>query len=200
MDSNIQLNSNDGTSEDSSIIQELKHLKMRVERIVNIIKLSPGSLCTPLIWQENCVNAVGNCIHEWRTIVSFHKLTSADSNEDSRFSDATMDQIKSASLEIFMLIQQTLQVGPLSGSRPGYFKRCGSQVATIAYHFLTQSLGENVCHDLLFTHRQRDVISQWTRDAEKAMLSSDEKPSKTSTLKQMQIGTGTKTKKIFSKD
>jgi len=199
MDNDINNNqgiSNDGNFE-SSLTKEINHLKTRVERIVNVIKLSPGGLSTPSVWEENCVNAVNNCIHEWRMIVSFHKLTS-NYDEDVRYSETTISQIKSVSLDVFMLTQQALQVGPLSGSRPAYFKRCGSEVAKIAYNFLTEAMAGDVCSDLLFTDRQRVTLAKWIHDAEKAAESNHE-PSKTSNLKQMQIKTGIKTKKIFKK-
>ena len=34
-----------------------------------------------------------------------------------------------------------MQTGPLVGSNPGYFKRCGGDVASIALEFLTDVIG-----------------------------------------------------------
>jgi len=39
--------------------------------------------------------------------------------------------------EIFELIQMSLQSGPLTGAKPGYFKRCGSEIAQMASDFLS---------------------------------------------------------------
>lgn len=41
-------------------------------------------------------------------------------------------------LKLFGLIQMSLQVGPLKGSNPGYFKRCGVDVAKMALAFLKE--------------------------------------------------------------
>ena len=49
----------------------------------------------------------------------------------------TMDIIDSTTQEVFGLIQMSIQVGPLLGSNPGYFKRCGGEVATMALVFLS---------------------------------------------------------------
>ena len=40
------------------------------------------------------------------------------------------------STKVFILLQMSMQSGPLVGSNPGYFKRCGSEVASIALDFL----------------------------------------------------------------
>lgn len=39
--------------------------------------------------------------------------------------------------EIFELIQMSLQSGPLTGAKPGYFKRCGSEIAEMVSDFLS---------------------------------------------------------------
>ncbi|KAL7470562.1 hypothetical protein ACHAXS_010812 [Conticribra weissflogii] len=40
--------------------------------------------------------------------------------------------------QVFSLLQMSMQTGPLVGSNPGYFKRCGGDVAKIAFDFLTE--------------------------------------------------------------
>lgn len=39
---------------------------------------------------------------------------------------------------VFSLLQMSMQTGPLVGSNPGYFKRCGGDVARMAFDFLTE--------------------------------------------------------------
>jgi hypothetical protein len=180
-----------GTEHDLS--RELRHLKMRINRIVEGIKLSPGALCSPVVWSES-LNAVSNCINEWRNIVSFHRLVIY--LNDATKSEDDVNKIKQVSLDVFMLAQQALQVGPLSGSKPAYFKRCGSGVAKTAHTFLIKSFSGDVIQQLLFTERQRDTVMKWTREAERASIQ-DQDPSKSSNLKQSQTATGVKTKKIF---
>jgi hypothetical protein len=60
----------------------------------------------------------------------------SNSNSDAGGGD-TMDIIDSTTQEVFGLIQMSIQIGPLSGSNPGYFKRCGGEVATVALVFLS---------------------------------------------------------------
>ena len=190
----MDVHENGSDSSEITVMQEVNHLKMRVDRIEKSIKLSPGALFMPTVWNENCLNAVSNCINEWRTIVSFHRL--AFNPTDSRFSDTISGQIKSVSLDVFMLAQLAMQTGPLSGSKPAYFKRCGGEVAKMAHSFLVNSFGGDVCKELLMTDRQRDAISKWITGAEKA-VDTNETSSKGATLKQKLIATGIKTKKIF---
>ena len=56
--------------------------------------------------------------------------------------------IKEISLDIYGLVQMAMQTGPLVGSSPGYFKRCGSNVANMALHFL-QSLPITISNSLI---------------------------------------------------
>ncbi len=45
-------------------------------------------------------------------------------------------QLRATSTGVFGLIQTSVQIGPLVGSNPGYFKRCGGEVASLAAAFL----------------------------------------------------------------
>ena len=45
---------------------------------------------------------------------------------------------QSTSPTVFNLLQMSMQTGPLVGSNPGYFKRCGGEVAFMAYSFLEE--------------------------------------------------------------
>ena len=55
------------------------------------------------------------------------------SNGDEAFLD---DLVKEIAIEVYGLIQMAMQTGPLVGSSPGYFKRCGAEVAEIALKFI----------------------------------------------------------------
>ena len=46
------------------------------------------------------------------------------------------DNIHNTAQKVFGLIQMALQSGPLVGSNPGYFKRCGGEVALMAFEFM----------------------------------------------------------------
>jgi hypothetical protein len=59
-----------------------------------------------------------------------------NNNVKETSSGDTMEIIYSTTQEVFGLLQTSIQVGPLSGSNPGYFKRCGGEVATMASTFL----------------------------------------------------------------
>mmetsp|Transcript_16404 Transcript_16404/g.33694 ORF Transcript_16404/g.33694 Transcript_16404/m.33694 type:complete len:485 (-) Transcript_16404:96-1550(-) len=47
-------------------------------------------------------------------------------------------QVSETYPRVFCLLQMSIQTGPLVGSNPGYFKRCGGDVATMAFEFLTE--------------------------------------------------------------
>jgi hypothetical protein len=79
------------------------------------------------------------------------------------------NQLHDASVMIFELIQQAVQVGPLRGSSPGYFKRCGADVANLVLNeFLNPILQSNVICHLYFTDKQVQVVAAWKRNAFKA--------------------------------
>ncbi len=210
--------------------EELQHLNRRIRHIQESIQFSTltTALLDPQIWQENCLFAVKNCVNEWRSIVKFHfppptnTSTNTDNNgqeeeeqEDKRLLQSTNyvqgceknqslddQKIKSIGLKIFGLIQMALQVGPLKGSNPGYFKRCGSNVAKMAQEFLRECLGHTIQHDdeicidgdeLRFTERQTDCIKKWYKNASQA-VKANKAPSK-SALKLQQSASSKKSQK-----
>ena len=288
--------------------EELKHLNRRIGILQESIQLSSIStaLYNPKTWQDNCLNAVQNCVHEWRHILSFHQSQLVDihqevalyhdqdkfqedhdddDNDDendlvsqeqeqnkkqnvitttsrppnkSSDEDDDMDNerhqlrvaIQSTALKLFGLIQMAMQVGPLKGSNPGYFKRCGVDVAKMAQQFLnecvygkssdanhdqnnairssetsdnnneTKSHGQENCKDdddeeeesmlqsqpqpqphiliseLRFTERQKDIITKWMNNADKA-VKANKLPSK-SALKLQQSSKSKKSEKKMS--
>ena len=175
---------------EQEIINELKHLRKRIRNIQESIQLSSNALCSPPTWESNCLNAVKNCVGEWRAIVAFHgknikndcnngdtKCNNINNDENEEIKEITeyhcMDQhsewSKSTSLQVFGLVQMAMQSGPLVGSKPGYFKRCGAEVAKTAQSFLVETVGGDVIEELRFTERQHSAIAKWILDAEKAV-------------------------------
>jgi len=100
-------------------------------------------------------------VKEWRSILSFHSLEiQGGGSEEQVWVDAELQQqeqvqsndnstkqtelhqlLHETSTKVFILIQMAMQTGPLVGSNPGYFKRCGGEVASVALEFLTHVIG-----------------------------------------------------------
>ena len=265
-------NNNNTIDENEQLQKEIKHLNERICNLQESIQFSSSTsaLFDIQTWEENCLNAVKNCVHEWRHIVSFHlhplltdpvqnmqnsisatgyqieggdidqeqEAVSSQDNDDgtnaddgsisdddnSQSKDGSDDSsehiedtneetntaiqnlnqflnpndvkiINSIALKIFGLIQTSMQVGPLKGSNPGYFKRCGVEVAIMAQIFLRDCVviaiddtccdaekdrseeEENMIDGLRFTERQRDIVKKWMLNADKA-VKANKAPSK----------------------
>jgi hypothetical protein len=158
----------------SPCAKELKHLQKRVKNIIESMQLS-SSITSPKTYQDNVLNAATNCVNEWRQI----------NNRYSRDEDELPEEKKKqAASEIFQLIQLSLQCGPLAGSKPGYFKRCGSQVAKVVLDYIT-TIAPNVdtSQALGFTERQAKALETWKLNAQKA-VENDKPPSKSQLKKQ----------------
>ena len=134
-----------GVGEEEKQLKEIKHLKKRIFNIQESIKLSNNALCKPKIWEANCLNAVHNCVGEWRSIVA-HYATKGDVDDND---DNYTELRKEISVEIFGLVQMAMQSGPLTGAKPGYFKRCGHEVAGIAHWFLLKTVSGDSITDLV---------------------------------------------------
>ena len=134
------------------------------------------------------------------------------------------ERSKTCALKVFGLIQLALQCGPLKGSNPGYFKRCGRDVAQMAHTFLVTSIligtrreqeeekndgheekdqaivglesssCTRECQILRFTEKQGLVIQKWIKDAEKAIVA-NRPPSKSALKLQQTKKTQSKKKK-----
>lgn len=144
-------------SEASPVDVEIQHLLRRARNIRESIQLSAAANSNPSTWQQNVLNSVGNCVGEWRAIVSHYK------------DDLEVSQCKVPALAMFELIQMALQSGPLAGAKPGYFKRCGSDVARQALNFLNRTVPDK--EDTAFLHfseKQSDTIEKWRDNASKA--------------------------------
>ena len=148
---------------ESKLQLEIRHLLKRIQNVQLSIQTSHG-LANPKKWRTNCLLPTRNVVKEWHSILKFYHSCSSssdnnnvnnhtnnnerqieegedplsivqhNSNEDENNSIAEV--LHSTSQQVFGLIQMSIQTGPLVGSNPGYFKRCGGDVASIAYDFL----------------------------------------------------------------
>lgn len=195
---------------------EVKHLRKRVQNIRETLQLS-SSIANPKTYQENVLNAVSNCVKEWRSIVSHYPLapqenvvvpvTTTDDinqvppNNIVQVRDAD-DQVyltpelqKAAALDVFGMIQHSIQCGPLAGSKPGYFKRCGGDVAKVVVLFLQDVIPHAMLGERMgFSTKQMDAMNGWLKNAERAAMN-DKPPSRTALQHQQGKSTGKKAKK-----
>lgn len=160
-------NREDQSQEDSATIvkcqREMKHLIQRVRHVRESMSLSGKAILDSQTYEQNVLNAAANCVNEWRSILCHYPDEIVVANESSA---------KAASLQIFELIQQTLQCGPLAGAKPGYFKRCGGPVAKMILQFLESIIpNRDVAHSFQLTTKQADAIEKWKQNARKAIES-----------------------------
>ena len=148
---------------ESKLQLEIQHLRKRIQNVQLSIQTSHG-LANPKKWRTNCLLPTKNVVKEWHSILKFYHSCSSssdnnnvnnhtnnnerqieegedalsvvqhNSNEDENNSIAEV--LHSTSQQVFGQIQMSIQTGPLVGSNPGYFKRCGAEVASIAYEYL----------------------------------------------------------------
>ncbi len=145
--------------------KEINHLQTKIQNITHSIQSSPLGISSPNTWRTNCLHPIKNVVKEWRSILLFHSqeidkggggggseeqvvvvvsdensmvVQSSSSNNDSSIEATTELQqlLQETSTKVFILIQMAMQTGPLVGSNPGYFKRCGGEVALVALEFL----------------------------------------------------------------
>ena len=154
------------------------------------------AIASPRTYQDNVLNAVANCVNEWRSIVRHYPPLPEDGSSVDDGTDYMLPKIKkAAALSIFEMIQHSIQCGPLTGSKPGYFKRCGGDVAKVVVKFLDQVIPNQILGGLMgFTSKQMDAMEKWKKAAEKA-AAENKPPSRTATKHQQGKGTGKKAKK-----
>ena len=158
--------------ESNPVHKEIQHLMRRVSNVKESMQLSATANSNPSTWQQNALNPVRNCVGEWRATVSHYQ----DELEPS--------DCKAPALAVFELIQLSLQTGPLAGAKPGYFKRCGTNVAQQALEFLDSIVpNKEEAAILHFSVKQADAIDKWRNNARKA-VESDKLPSKSVLKKQ----------------
>lgn len=162
--------SSDETEQGNEADKEIQHLIRRVRNVRESIQLSATANANPCTWHQNVLNPVGNCVGEWRAIVSHYQ------------NDLEPDACKAPGLAVYELIQMGMQSGPLAGGKPGYFKRCGCDTARQALTFLDNTVPNNKeASALHFTPKQADAIDKWRNNARKAV--EDDKPPSKSVLK-----------------
>jgi hypothetical protein len=155
--------------------KEIKHLLKRILNVSESITLSSSAISNPITWKNNVLNAVQNTVQEWRAILLHYN------------GGLEVAQIKQPAVATYLLIQQAMQTGPLTCSNPGYFKRCGTAVASVALKFLEETIPDAL--ELRFTEKQAQAIQKWKLAAAKA-VASDRPPTKSQVKKQ--AGKGSK--------
>lgn len=143
--------------------QELGHLLRRIRNNRTSMSLSTTAALSNLTnYQTNVLAACTNTVREWRSILRQYDQdpSAATTVLSTQFKEAnsgtndsgcptckttngsTLDSAvkTSTGLAIFEMIQQSLQCGPLAGSKSGYFKRCGSEPAAMVHQYLTTLL------------------------------------------------------------
>lgn len=161
---------------DSHFTMEVDHLQQRIRNVKSSIQTSSLALNTLSTYQNNVLRAILNCATEWKSVLKFHneKINDALERNDAQ----TIDTCKVCGLSLFELIQLGLQCGPLAGSKPGYFKRCGSETAKMVQDFLQELAPDR--EDLLgifCSENQADAVEKWKKQASKAIIK-DAEPSK----------------------
>mmetsp|Transcript_15456 Transcript_15456/g.26381 ORF Transcript_15456/g.26381 Transcript_15456/m.26381 type:complete len:433 (-) Transcript_15456:455-1753(-) len=151
-------NTNGDDDNNTPLHKEIRHLQKRIQNVQLSLQTSQG-LSNPKTWRTNCLFPVRNVVKEWRSILMYHVSQDLENSSDHNSIDVSRtevpseedanddckkeeykDILHSTSQQVFGLIQMAMQSGPLVGSNPGYFKRCGGEVASLAYEFLQEIL------------------------------------------------------------
>jgi hypothetical protein len=188
--------------------KEVQHLLRRIRNNRTAWSTSSAiGLMNADVYQTNVLSASLNTIQEWRSIRRYYNdaddfnmdakedhIVVVHTNPQTAMDDSTKKLI---GLEIFQLIQHSIQCGPMSGSQPGYFKRCGNIVAQMVHQYLQQAVRDtttdDATHTLYMTPAQANIIEVWKKNAYKAVLA-DQAPSK-SVLRQQSRAQGIQAKK-----
>lgn len=150
----------DGELEAPPFKKEVDHLLRRFRNNRDSMSRSAVALANPASYQTNVLAACRNSMDEWRAILRHYNLD---------------DETKKATgLAIFELVQQSLQCGPLAGAKPGYFKRCGSEVAEIVRMYLHNIVVDmdGAVNTLCLSQTQVDAIKGWYANAQIAAAAS----------------------------
>jgi len=153
--------------------EEMEHLRKRVKNLRESIQFSEG-IASPKTYEQNVLNVAAKCVNEWRSIVTHYPELDLDEKV-----------AKGTSLAVFELIQHSLQCGPLAGAKPGYFKRCGGQVAKLVVDYMDKILPhESLGQRMGFTAKQLNAMEKWNSNALKA--AENDKPPSSSIAKKQQ--------------
>jgi hypothetical protein len=159
---------------------EVDHLLNRIRRCRETIQLADRSIHIISNYDKHVLRAVLNCVSEWKAILTNHMGYLQQAKVDGTVN------VKSTATAIFDLIQHALQCGPLNGSKAGYWKRCGSEVAAIGYTFLDSIVPSTEDALILqLTEKQVDALLRWKADAKK-MAESNKPPCK-STMTNLKV-------------
>ena len=182
---------------DDKFHQEIQHIQKRINYVTLSNKTSQG-LVNPSTWRTNCLIPTRKVVKEWRDILMFHSMNKNNSSvaenetidadaedpmgernreydnlQHGAFEIKNKGLLQSTSQQVFSLIQMSLQTGPLVGSNPGYFKRCGGEVASIALVYLCEiaelaGIDESIM-------MMNDTIGQYDDDEQGLLLDNDSK-------------------------
>jgi len=138
---------------DGKFLLEMEHLHRRIEHVQLSLQTSRG-LANPHTWRMNCLLPTRNVVREWRCILAYHNTDHSTFRESDEKVEAmpavrnndsksprridVKNDLQPTSQKVFALIQMSVQTGPLVGSNPGYFKRCGGEVASMALSYLCE--------------------------------------------------------------
>jgi hypothetical protein len=174
--SNELLNETDKSDAAMNLTTEIDRLMQRIQNNQLAIRNASEAITMPANYEKHVLQACLNTTRQWRAILGHY----TDIEDHSSLVGSRIG------LAIFELVQHALQCGPLQGSKPGYWKRCGSNVAQLGYNFLDALIEDEEDGIAIYlTQAQAVTIMKWRDDAKKA-AQSDEPPSK-STLKRMQL-------------
>ena len=152
---------------------QLQHLQQRIRH--NRTAMRQTTVAHLEHYQTHVLAATQNTLREWRSLLRKHHTSTPEQQQQQRLLDALQPQL-------FGLVQQALQTGPLAGAQPGYCKRCGSAVAHVVWEFLQSLLLLEDDDDAAYypwTERQHASLTKWCRNAETAATTTaEQQPSK----------------------
>lgn len=176
-------------TDQSSWDRDMQHIRSKIRNVQRSIQnSSSATLSQPIVYETNVLNAVYNCCKSWSSILRYHLHTSKSSFFDNDCTtiqtEAGTESLKVGAFflaatkianELFGLIQLSVQCGPLGGSKPAYFKRCGDRIRlmvqdylrTILQHFEIQFMIHNAglkiktCDEVL-NNTEREVTTDTT--------------------------------------
>mmetsp|Transcript_13344 Transcript_13344/g.25043 ORF Transcript_13344/g.25043 Transcript_13344/m.25043 type:complete len:353 (-) Transcript_13344:43-1101(-) len=178
-------NNNYTNPQEEAFLKEIREVQRKIRNLQESIQLSTN-IAQPLVWQANGLNAALNIVNQWKAIVVFYSKThdqidseNVDTTRGEDDSNDLHERMKESStilhkdspsseetaLQVYGMIQMVMQTGPLKGSNPGYFKRCGVQVAKMAKEFLVnciQNTTEKSGETMEFVENTDDAVMSET--------------------------------------
>ena len=180
MDTPITASSYDKEAE-GAFQREVAHLNQRIRNNQSAIQTAT-TLANLSTYEINVLKAVQNSCMEWDAIVRHYAALTQN--------DPKHPLCKPTALAVFELAQKALQCGPLAGSKPGYFARCGRDVAQVVLDFLQAIPLET----MLWTEKQQKAMETWKKNATKA-IEKEKGPSKSVQTKMTKAANKSQAKK-----